>query len=193
MCNVYIQFVDFRLVNTTAHCLCNGSQDPIKEQRAASLESCWTASLLPQAFLPVQYNELNEHLPQYDELPKRLLRSAFIGFCASAVSDTCSNSIRVVKTSKQASTEKTTYPQVVRVRLNPRTSQQKGTIADSISKCSYLSVLHDGRQTKRAAGCWGTETCLEQISMSASRLPRVHLAELTLADPLGQCPDLDNT
>lgn len=32
------------------------------------------------------YNELNAALPQYDELPKRLLRSALIGFCASAVS-----------------------------------------------------------------------------------------------------------
>ena len=63
----------------------------------------------------LQYNFLNETLPQYDELPKRLLRSAVIGFSASAVSDTCSNSIRVVKTSKQASTVKVTYPEVVRV------------------------------------------------------------------------------
>lgn len=47
------------------------------------------------------YNELNEILPQYDELPKRLLRSAVIGFAASATSDTCSNSIRVIKTTKQ--------------------------------------------------------------------------------------------
>lgn len=35
------------------------------------------------------YNSLNEALPQYSELPKRLLRSAFIGFCASAVSGGC--------------------------------------------------------------------------------------------------------
>ena len=47
------------------------------------------------------YNYLNETLPQYDELPKRLLRSAVIGFAASATSDTCSNSIRVIKTTKQ--------------------------------------------------------------------------------------------
>ena len=64
----------------------------------------------------LQYNTLNELLPQYDELHKRLLRSAVIGFSASAVSDTCSNSIRVVKTSKQASVTKTTYPQIVQVR-----------------------------------------------------------------------------
>jgi hypothetical protein len=61
------------------------------------------------------YNSLNESLPQYSELPKRLLRSAFIGFCASAVSDTCSNSIRVVKTTKQAATDPITYSQAVKL------------------------------------------------------------------------------
>jgi hypothetical protein len=43
------------------------------------------------------YNYLSEVLPRYDETWKKLSRSAVIGFCASAVSDTCSNSIRVVK------------------------------------------------------------------------------------------------
>ncbi|KAI7843418.1 hypothetical protein COHA_002896 [Chlorella ohadii] len=61
------------------------------------------------------YNSLNEALPQYSELPKRLLRSAFIGFCASAVSDTCSNSIRVVKTTKQAATDPISYTQAVKL------------------------------------------------------------------------------
>ncbi|CAD7695982.1 unnamed protein product [Ostreobium quekettii] len=60
------------------------------------------------------YNYLNYYIPQYDELHKRLLRSAFIGFCASFVSDSCSNSIRVIKTSRQTATEPMTYPQVVR-------------------------------------------------------------------------------
>jgi hypothetical protein len=60
------------------------------------------------------FNSLNAALPQYDELHKRLLRSAFIGFCASAVSDTVSNSIRVVKTTKQTATVPMTYPQVLK-------------------------------------------------------------------------------
>ncbi|KAL3144290.1 hypothetical protein ABBQ32_004054 [Trebouxia sp. C0010 RCD-2024] len=60
------------------------------------------------------YNFLNEHLPQYDDLPRRLMRSAVIGFSASAISDTCSNSVRVVKTTKQTSTTPVTYPEVVR-------------------------------------------------------------------------------
>ena len=64
----------------------------------------------------LQYNTLNEYLPQYDDLPRRLMRSAVIGFSASAISDTCSNSVRVVKTTKQTSTVPMTYPEVVRVR-----------------------------------------------------------------------------
>lgn len=63
----------------------------------------------------LQYNFLNEHLPQYDDLPRRLMRSAVIGFSASAISDTCSNSVRVVKTSKQTAKTPMTYPEVVRV------------------------------------------------------------------------------
>lgn len=62
----------------------------------------------------MQYNFLNEYLPQYDDLPRRLMRSAVIGFSASAISDTCSNSIRVIKTSKQTATTSITYPEVVK-------------------------------------------------------------------------------
>lgn len=58
------------------------------------------------------YNYLNAHLPKYDDTVKKLGRSAFMGFCASAISDTCSNSIRVMKVYKQASTEALSYPQV---------------------------------------------------------------------------------
>lgn len=63
------------------------------------------------------FNLLNERLPQYDELPKKLMRSAVIGFCSSAISDTCSNSIRVMKTTKQTSTEAITYPQALKMVL----------------------------------------------------------------------------
>ncbi len=64
-----------------------------------------------------QYNTLNAYLPRYeDDLPKKLLRSAFIGFCSSFVSDCCSNSIRVIKTTKQTATVPITYTEVVKVR-----------------------------------------------------------------------------
>jgi len=60
------------------------------------------------------YNYLNEHLPRYTETPKKLARSAFIGFVASAISDTFSNSIRVIKVYRQANTETVTYPEALR-------------------------------------------------------------------------------
>lgn len=59
------------------------------------------------------YNYMNEKLPRYDETWKKLSRSAVIGFCASAISDTCSNSIRVLKVYKQANTEKITYAETL--------------------------------------------------------------------------------
>ena len=90
-----------------------------------------SALMKTEAGFGVQYNTLNELIPQYDELPKRLLRSAVIGFSASAISDTCSNSIRVVKTSKQASTTKTTYPEVVRVRCPVYTVLAEGCYIES--------------------------------------------------------------
>lgn len=51
-------------------------------------------------------NQMTEILPKYDrktDFAKYLATSAVIGFCSSAVSDTCSNSIRVLKTSRQTS------------------------------------------------------------------------------------------
>ncbi len=66
----------------------------------------------------LQYNTLNSSMPQYDDLPKRLLRSAFIGFCSSFVSDCCSNGIRVIKTAKQAATTSVTYREVVTVSVS---------------------------------------------------------------------------
>ena len=68
------------------------------------------------------YNSLNAWLPRYeDDLPKKLLRSAFIGFCSSFVSDCCSNSIRVIKTAKQTATVPMTYADVVKVRAGAET------------------------------------------------------------------------
>lgn len=54
-------------------------------------------------------------LPRYgtEQLAKRLVRSAFIGWCSSFVSDCCSNSIRVIKTAKQTATVSVTYREVV--------------------------------------------------------------------------------
>ncbi len=60
------------------------------------------------------YNYLSEKIPKQDTQLGELGRRAILGFCSSAVSDTCSNSIRVVKVYKQSSTEAISYPEVVR-------------------------------------------------------------------------------
>ena len=41
---------------------------------------------------------------------EKLFRNASIGFCASAISDTTANSIRVLKVAKQASAVSISYP-----------------------------------------------------------------------------------
>lgn len=49
------------------------------------------------------HNYLSENLPAFDFAYGRHVRYAAIGFASSVVSDTCSNSIRVLKTTKQTS------------------------------------------------------------------------------------------
>lgn len=60
------------------------------------------------------YNYLSEKIPKQETQMGELGRRALLGFCSSAISDTCSNSIRVVKVYKQSSTESISYPQVVK-------------------------------------------------------------------------------
>lgn len=60
------------------------------------------------------YNFLSETIPKQDDPFRELGRRAILGFCSSAISDTCSNSIRVVKVYKQSSVESLSYPQVVK-------------------------------------------------------------------------------
>lgn len=59
------------------------------------------------------YNSLNSFIPVPDTLHGKLLRSAGIGFCAGVVSDAVSNSVRVVKTSRQTARHSTTYKEVI--------------------------------------------------------------------------------
>jgi hypothetical protein len=60
------------------------------------------------------YNYLSEKIPKQDTQMAEMGRRAILGFCSSAVSDTCSNSIRVVKVYKQSYPTQLTYMQVVR-------------------------------------------------------------------------------
>jgi hypothetical protein len=59
------------------------------------------------------YNYLQATLPKYTERRDQLLRQAFIGFNSAVISDCISNSLRVVKTTKQTSQELANYKQTV--------------------------------------------------------------------------------
>lgn len=64
-------------------------------------------------FLQVKLPEkgfVSESMP-YGDMLNKLVRNACIGFCASAVSDSISNSIRVIKVYKQTNEIAITYPQ----------------------------------------------------------------------------------
>lgn len=54
-------------------------------------------------------NQLRESLPQFEFAYGKYVRNAVIGFCSAAVSDTCSNSLRVLKTTKQTSLVQVSY------------------------------------------------------------------------------------
>jgi hypothetical protein len=54
-------------------------------------------------------NQLRESLPQFDFFAGKYVRNALIGFASAAVSDTCSNSLRVLKTNRQTAVEPIGY------------------------------------------------------------------------------------
>lgn len=60
------------------------------------------------------YNYLEANLPVADTLLQKLIRRAFIGFVASVVSDTVSNSLRVVKTYRQVNETRIGYVEAAR-------------------------------------------------------------------------------
>lgn len=55
------------------------------------------------------FNYLQQHIPEQNNIFMNISKNAFIGFSASAVSDTCSNSIRVLKTYRQTNQIKISY------------------------------------------------------------------------------------
>merc|ERR1719384_2563554 len=54
-------------------------------------------------------NQLRETLPQFDFMYGKYVRNACIGFASAAVSDTCSNLLRVLKTTRQTALEPISY------------------------------------------------------------------------------------
>lgn len=64
------------------------------------------------------YNLLQDRIPVPDTTPKKLLRNAVIGFSSSLVSDTVSNSVRVLKTYRQTSSEKISYAKAAKTIID---------------------------------------------------------------------------
>ena len=60
------------------------------------------------------YNALDARLAPQPSLPLTLARNAGLGFCASAVADTITNSLRVVKTFRQTSELPISYSDAIR-------------------------------------------------------------------------------
>jgi len=89
------------------------------------------------------YNYLNATLPVYDrkkELPKYLARNAVVGFCSSAISDTCSNSIRVIKTTTQTSTVPIGYGQALKMVI------EKDGISGLLFRGLVTKIISNGCQ-----------------------------------------------
>jgi len=79
-------------------------KNPLPLYRGAVASAAATAAGHFPWFLT--YNFLNEQIPDVsspDDLLLSLARAAFLGLGASCVSDVCSNSLRVIKTTKQTS------------------------------------------------------------------------------------------
>jgi len=61
----------------------------------------------------VTFNTLDAYLPKYDDKLSTFGRNAFIGFSSSIASDTLSNSLRVIKTTKQSYSTPISYQAVI--------------------------------------------------------------------------------
>jgi len=79
------------------------------------------------------YNTLSEMIPVPEGTFQQLGRNAFLGFSSSFVSDTTSNSLRVIKVYRQTSDVVVTYPQAVK---------------DIIAKDGVIGLFGRGLQTR---------------------------------------------
>jgi len=83
----------------------------------AGCAATWLASLVGGYPWFATFNSLDARLPKpsADRLALKLSRSAFMGVCATGVSDVVSNSLRVLKTTRQTSAVSISYLEAVRI------------------------------------------------------------------------------
>lgn len=94
------------------------------------------------------YNTLQELIPKRQSFAENLLRNAGIGFCSSFTSDCISNSLRVVKTTKQTSQEVISYPQAVKLVVD------KDGIAGLMFRGLGTRLLANGMQAAMFSVMW---------------------------------------
>ena len=120
------------------------------------------------------HNILQEKIPKRKNFFENLIRNAGIGFFSSLVSDCTSNSIRVVKTTKQTAREAISYTQAVKMVVD----------ADGITGLFFRGLgtrlLANGFQASRefhdvcrlVRRLVGTNTTISQCSLSCGRALR---------------------
>lgn len=96
------------------------------------------------------FNYLSHRIPERETTMGKLGRRAFIGFCASVVSDSISNSLRVIKTTKQTYERPTTYPEVVQEIL------QKDGLLGLMGRGLKTRIMVNGIQGLMFSVLWKT-------------------------------------
>jgi len=94
------------------------------------------------------YNVLNKKIPEYDDGLKTLVRNGFIGFNSAVISDCCSNSLRVIKTTKQTSQANISYNEAVTLIV-----EQDG-IKGLFGRGLQTRILTNGIQGIIFTVCW---------------------------------------
>ena len=94
------------------------------------------------------FNFLDSVVPVPDQKLKKLSRNAGIGFISSVVSDSLSNSLRVLKTYRQTSEVKVSYPQAARQIID-----QEGVIG-LLGRGLKTRILTNGLQGLMFSVAW---------------------------------------
>lgn len=94
------------------------------------------------------YNILQEKIPEQSSMLAKFSKNAFIGFSASAVSDTCSNSIRVLKTYRQTNTVNISYIDAVKEIVN------KDGLSSLFGRGLKTKILSNGLQGALFSVLW---------------------------------------
>ena len=94
------------------------------------------------------YNSLDARLPQYPGLLATLGRNAAVGFMASAVADTATNSVRVLKTFRQVSEKPVTYGDAARAII------AKDGVRGLLGRGLATRLLSNGVQAALFSASW---------------------------------------